>query len=330
MFAQGNTRLIARCAAIAAVYGLVTFAAADAARSQAWPSRPVTVVVPFTPGTAVDISARVVMDQVSRQVGQPFVVENRGGAGSTLGTNVVAKAAPDGHTILVSGSMASAHAIYSNLPYDTLRDFSAVASLGLQPLVLVTAPGKSFKTLPELIKAAKAGTLTYASAGVGSATHLAVERFRISAGFEAQHVPFRGAPEGLREVMAGRVDFYAVPVPPALALIKDGKLVALAISGTKRIGVLPDVPTTTELGHADSAYFLYGGVYVHAKTERAVVLKMHQEIEKALAAPAVQERLQKLGAEPMPMSQEAFDKYFRADVEGNIKLVKTAKIPMQQ
>jgi tripartite-type tricarboxylate transporter receptor subunit TctC len=315
--------------AIMALAATWFIAAPGAASAQSWPSRPVTVVVPFTPGTAVDISARVVMDEVSRQIGQPVVVENRGGAGSTIGTNLVAKAAPDGHTVLVTGSIASAHATFKSLPYDTLGDFVGVASLGLQPLVLVTAPSKGFKTLDELIKAAKAGSLTYASAGIGSATHLALERFRLSAGFQAQHVPFRGAPEGLREVIAGRVDFYSVPLPPALPLIKDGKLIALAVSADKRASVLPDVPTTVELGHKGSAYYLYGGVYVHAKTDRAIAQRLHQEIGKALQVPAVRERLAKLGAEPMPMSQPEFDKYFRDDVAANVKLVKDASIPQQ-
>ena len=175
---------------------------------------------------------RVVLDQVSKQVGQTIVVENRGGAGGTLGANVVAKAAPDGHTILASGALATAHSLYPKLPYDTLRDFVPVIPLGQQPMVLVTAPSKGFKTLGDLITAAKAkpGELNFASAGVGSASHFAAERLRISAGFEAQHIPFRGATEGLTEDLAGRVDFFFVPLAPALSLIKDGRLVALAVT----------------------------------------------------------------------------------------------------
>jgi tripartite-type tricarboxylate transporter receptor subunit TctC len=286
--------------------------------------------VPFTPGVTVDISARVVGEQVSKQVGQPVVIENRGGAGGTIGAGMVAKAAPDGHTLLVSGSLGSANAMFANLPYDTLRDFVGVHSLGLQPLVLVAGPDKPFKTLRELIAAAKArpGALNYASGGMGSATHLAGERIRISAGIDVQHVPFKGAAEALREVMAGRVDFYATPVPSALALIKSGKVVALAVSAQKRSSVLPDVPTTAELGLANSAYLLYAGLFAPAKTPLADLLKIHQEVDKAMQAPAVKERLQKLGAEPMPMSQADFDRYFRADVESNVMLVKDAKIEM--
>jgi tripartite-type tricarboxylate transporter receptor subunit TctC len=318
-----------RYAALASAAGWLAVLTAPAL-SQTWPVRTVTIVVPFTPGVTVDISARVVGEQVSKQVGQPVVIENRGGAGGTIGAGMVAKSAPDGHTLLVSGSLGSANAMFANLSYDTLRDFVGVHSLGLQPLVLVSAPDKPFKTLRELIATAKAkpGALNYASGGMGSATHLAGERIRIAAGIDVQHVPFKGAGEALREVMAGRVDFYATPVPSALALIKSGKVVALAVSAEKRSSVLPDVPTTAELGLSNSAYLLYAGLFAPAKTPPADLLRIHQEVDKAMQAPAVKERLEKLGAEPMPMSQAEFDRYFRADVESNVKLVKDAKIEM--
>jgi len=326
--------LCARNGWLAAVGCLVAVISADAAKaqSQAWPTKPITIVVPFTPGVTVDISARVVGEQLSRQIGQPVVIENRGGAGGTIGAAIVAKSEPDGHTLLVSGSLGSANAIFANLPYDTLRDFAGVHSLGLQPLVLVSPPDRAFKTLRELIAAAKAkpGTLNYGSGGIGSATHLAGERIRMSAGIDVQHVPFKGANDALREVMAGRLDWYATPIPSALELIRSGKVVALAVSASKRSSVLPDVPTTEELGLANSAYLLYAGLFAPAKTPRDVLVKIHQEIDKALQAPAVKERLQKLGAEPMPMSQPAFDKYFRDDVEDNVGLVKAANIPKQQ
>ena len=303
----------------------------QALSSQAWPSKTVTIVVPFTPGVTVDISARVVGEQLSRQIGQPVVIENRGGAGGTLGAGIVAKSEADGHTLLVSGSLGSANAIFANLSYDTLRDFAGVHSLGLQPLVLVSPPDRPFKTLRDLIAAAKAkpGTLNYGSGGIGSATHLAGERIRMSAGIDVQHVPFKGANDALREVMAGRLDWYATPIPSALELIRSGKVVALAVSATRRSSVLPDVPTTVELGLNNSAYLLYAGLFAPGKTPRDVLVKIHQEVDKALQASAVKERLQKLGAEPMPMSQPEFDKYFRDDVDGNIKLVKAAKIPPQ-
>ncbi len=297
-----------------------------------WPSRPVTVVIPFTAGTTVDISARVVMEQVARQVGQPVVIENRGGAGGTIGTNMVAKAAPDGHSLLVTGSLASANALYANQPYDAVRDFTPVISLGLQPLMLITGLDTGFKTLGDLIAAAKArpGMLNFASAGVGSATHFAAERFRMAAGFEAQHVPFRGATEAMTEVMAGRIHFYMAPIPSVLPLVKEGKVAALAVSAAKRAAVWPDVPTTVEAGLADSVYALYAGLFVAAKTPPDIVRRIYQETEKALSTPAVQERLKTVGAEPMPMSQEQFEAFYRDDVEANVKLARAAKIPMQQ
>jgi len=310
---------------------LVLTPAAAWSQAQSWPTKPVTIVVPFTPGVTVDISARVVGEQLSKQIGQPVVIENRGGAGGTIGAGIVAKADPDGHTLLVSGSLGSANAIFANLPYDTLRDFVGVHSLGLQPLVLVGPPDR-FKTLPELIAAAKAkpGTLNYGSGGIGSATHLAGERIRMSAGIDVQHVPFKGANDALREIMASRLDWYATPIPSALELIRSGKVIALAVSAVNRSSVLPDVPTTEELGLKDSAYFLYAGLFAPGKTPPDVLAKIHQEVDKALQAPAVRDRLKALGAEPMPMSQAAFDKYFRNDVQGNVKLVQAAKIPQQK
>ena len=321
----------ARCAIAAAAGWLIAVPGADAVRAQSSPGKAVTIVVPFTPGVTVDISARVVGEQLTKQIGQPVVIENRGGAGGTIGAGLVAKSEPDGHTLLVSGSLGSANAIFGNLPYDTLRDFAGVHSLGLQPLVLVSPPERPFKTFRDLIAAAKAkpGALNYGSGGIGSATHLASERIRISAGIDVQHVPFKGANDALREVMAGRLDWYATPIPSALELIRSGKVVALAVSATKRSSVLPDVPTTVELGLADSAYLLYAGLFAPSKTPRDTLLKIHQEVDKALQAPAVKERLQALGAEPMPMSQGEFDRYFRADVEGNVNLARAANIPKQ-
>jgi tripartite-type tricarboxylate transporter receptor subunit TctC len=271
------------------------------------------------------------LDQVSKRIGQPIVVENRSGAGGTLGANVVAKSAPDGYTILASGGLATAHAVYPARPYDTLRDFAPVIPLGMQPMVLVTAPSKGFKSLGDLIAAAKArpGVLNFTSAGIGSPSHFAAERLRISAGFEAQHIPFRGAAEALTEVLAGRADFSFIPLAPALALVKDGKLVALAVSTSKRATTLAQVPTTTEAGLANSVYDFWVGLFLPAKTPRDIVGRLHKETEMALQAASVQERLSKLGVEPMPMSQHQFDSYFRNEVETNVALVKAANIPTQ-
>jgi tripartite-type tricarboxylate transporter receptor subunit TctC len=258
------------------------------------------------------------------------VVENRPGAGGTIGGNTVAKAAPDGHTILVWGSIAAANALYTKLPYDTLRDFTPVAALGQTPLVVVTGAGR-FKSLSELVSTAKAnpGKLNYATVGVGSAAHFGTEQLAVSAGFSAQHVPFKGG-EWLTEVIAGRLDFAVVPVTSAIGLIRDGKLVPLAISSSTRFASLPNVPTMVEAGlKSDAVYPFYTGAYLPAGTPHAIAEKLHDEVMKALALPAVRERLAAVNVDPMPMTLAEFGSFFKKDVAANLELVKAAKIPRQ-
>jgi tripartite-type tricarboxylate transporter receptor subunit TctC len=261
------------------------------------------------------------------------VFDTRAGAGGTWGAAGVARAAPDGHTILLySSSFSISHSIHVNLPYDTFRDFLAVIPFGVQPTVLVTAPSKGFKTLNELVTAAKAkpGAMSFASAGIGAASQMAAERFRISAGFEALHIPFRGPTDALTAAMTGQVDFYFLPIAAALPLINDGKLTALAVSTAKRASALPDVPTTTEAGLKDSSYDFWVGIFVPAKTPPEIVAKLHDEAQKALDAPSVKDRYAKLGVEPLRMTQEEFAAYFRNDVEQTAQVVKAAKIQTQE
>jgi tripartite-type tricarboxylate transporter receptor subunit TctC len=303
-----------------------------AARAEEWPGKTVTAVAPFAAGSAADVMARVVLDQISKQVGRPIVVENRAGAGGTIGAGFVAKAAPDGYTVLAhSTSLAAAHGLYRSLPYDTLQDLMPVVPLGLQPMVLVTGPAKGWKTLGDLVAAAKSAAtpLNFASAGVGSASHLAVERLRIAAGFEAQHIPFKGAMEAFTEVIAGRVDLAFFPIAPALPLIREGKLVPLAASTSNRTVALPQVPTTAEAGVADSAYDFWVGLFLPARTPVAIVARLHRETERALQVEAVEQRLSKLGVEPMPLNREQFEAYFRKDVAAHVEIVKAARIPAQ-
>jgi len=302
------------------------------AAGQDWPTRNITVIVPLGAGSASDIIARVVMEQVGRQLGQSIVVENRPGAGGTIGANMVAKAAPDGYTILIYGALASAHALYSKLPYDSLSDFVPVAALGQQPLVVVVSPAKGYKTLADLVAAGKAkpGALNYSTAGVGSASHFGAERLRASAGFEAQHIPFKGAAEAVTDVVAERSDFSVQLPATTLPLIKDGKLAALAVSAEKRTSLMPDVPTTIEAGlPRNSVYPFYTGVYLPAKTPHEITEKLAREIGRALEETAVQSRLATLGVEPMLMTQAAFAKFLHEDIEANVALVKAAKIPTQ-
>jgi len=306
--------------------------AAGAAFAQDWPTKSVTAVVPLGAGSASDIVARVVMDQVSKQIGQPVVVENRPGAGGTIGANAVAKSAPDGYTLLIYGALNTAHAMHAKLPYDTFRDFVPVIALGQQPLVIVTSPGKGYKSLKDMIAAAKAkpGLLNYSSVGVGSASHFGAERLRIAGGFEAQQVPFKGAADAVMDVVADRSDFSVQLTATTLPMIKDGKLVPLAVSAHSRIPSLPDTPTTVELGlPPESVYPFYTGVYLPANTPPAIVERLHREIGKALEAPAVQARFAQLGVQPLPGSQPEFAKFFHDDVNATIELAKAAKIQPQ-
>ena len=302
------------------------------ALAQSWPTKRVTVVVPFTAGSATDIMARTVAQRLSEQLGQPFIVENRPGAGGTIGMTAVARAEPDGHTILVhSSSYTITPTTYPNTPYDTVRDLTGITPLALLPQVLVISPDKNLKTVPDLVKAAKAkpGAMNYASAGVGTATQLNAERFRLGAGIEVVHVPFKGTPEALTEIIAGRVDYYFCPVNAVLPLIAGKKLLALAMGSTKRSLALPDVATTLEAGIPNSDYNFWVGMAVPSKTPRDVVNRLHAETAKALESAEVRASMAKLGAEPMLMKLEEFDSYIRNEIKTNAALVKAAGITAQ-
>jgi tripartite-type tricarboxylate transporter receptor subunit TctC len=309
----------------AAALGVIVVPAA----AQGWPTRTISAISPFSAGNAVDITGRVVLDQVSRQLGQPIIIENRPGAGGTTAFNSVAKANPDGYTILLgSSTFSSGVVLHKTLPYDTLRDFAAVIPFGAQASVLVAAPSKGFKTVADLVAAAKAkpGAMNYASAGIGAASHIAAERFRLATGIVGQHVPFRGPNEALAEVLAGRIDFYFLPIAPALPLVKNGQLVPLAVSTAQRAPSMPDVPTTAEAGYPAARYLFWSGLFVPAKTPTDVVGKLYDETRKALDLPNVQESLSKIGVQPMRMTSAEFQKYFAEDVAETVKLAKEAGI----
>ncbi len=297
--------------------------------AQTWPAKPIRVIVPFSPGGAVDVVARVVMEQVSKELGQPIVVDNRVGAGGTIGAAAVAKADPDGYTILVhSSSHTVAPALFAKLPYDAVGDFAAVIPLGSQPTALFVPAARGYATVKDFVTAAKAGKMSYGSGGVGNATHLNAERFQLSAGFKAEHVPFKGSPEALREVAAGRIDFSFSTLSPALPLVKEGRVQVLAVSSRQRASALPEVPTTLEAGYPDSDYNFWIGMLVPRGTSREIIDRLHKESAKALQLPQVQARLRALGADPMPMSSAEFDKLIVDEVAVNRALVKAAGIPM--
>jgi tripartite-type tricarboxylate transporter receptor subunit TctC len=303
-----------------------------AARAATWPTKPIRIVVPYAPGSATDLVPRTVFEQVGRQVGQSFVVENRPGGGTTIGSAQVKQAEPDGHTILVhSNAIITVPAIQLNVPYDPVKDFSGLTPLGNVPLVLVVSPSKGMKTVKELIDVAKSkpGEINYGAAGIGTAPHLAMERFRLAAGFEGQLIPFKGAPEALTETMTGRVDMYFAPITPALPLIRDGKLLALAVSSSRRAAALPDVPTTIEAGVPESDMDFWVGAFVPKKTPRDIVAKMQAEIATAIEAPETKRKLTTLGVEQMIMTPDAFDARIAKEAEIAKKLAKAANIQPQ-
>ena len=312
---------------------LVLAVAAPQALAQAnYPDKPIRFIVPFTAGSGTDIVARTLGEALGRSLGQPIIVENRPGAGGTLGAAQVAKSVPDGYTLLVhsAGHVANA-SIYPSLPYDTLKDFSCVTTLASLPNVLIVSPAKGYKTLAELVDKARAnpGTLNYGSAGMGSATHMNAEIFRRSAKFDAVHIPFKGTPEAMTETATGRIDYFFAPLSSAIPLIKDGRLQALAVGTAQRSSVLPNVPTTLEAGYPQSDYVFWVALLAPSGTPRAIVDRLNSEAAKALGAPEMKDKLATLGAESMVMASPACDAFFRAETARMADVVKAAGIKVQ-
>ena len=292
------------------------FAVASATAQAAYPSKVIKIIVPFTAGSATDIMARIVGEKLTTSMGQPVVVENRPGAGGTLGASQVAKSEPDGYTLLVvsTGHVVNP-ALYANLNYDTLGDFVGVTPLAALPSVLVVGASSPIKNVAELIATAKAkpGQLNYASAGVGSATHVNAEKFRAQANIQLTHIPFKGTPETIVETSAGRVDFMFTPVLASIPSIRDNRMRAIAVSTAKRSSALPDIPTVAEAGLPGFVFDFWIGMLAPAKTPKAIVNKLNAEVRNILQLPDVKDRLSKLGADPMTMSSEQFDAYIKED-----------------
>jgi tripartite-type tricarboxylate transporter receptor subunit TctC len=287
------------------------------AQEAPFPSRPLRIIVPFTPGSVTDVMGRSVSDKLAANLGQPVVVENRPGAGGTIGIGQVAKSPPDGYTlVVVSAGYAVNPVIYDNLPYDSAKDLAGVIPLGNLPSVLFVSPAIGVKSVQELIALAKAkpGTLNYPSAGIGSASHVNAEKFRAVTGINAVHVPLKGAPEMITETMAGRTQFGTVGISAAQSAIRDGRLIALAVSSKKRAPNLPDVPTVAEAGVPGAEFDFWIGVLAPGQTPRPIIHKLHAEFDRALQSPEVRDRHAKLGADPMPMSPEQFDAQMREDL----------------
>ena len=294
-----------------------------------WPSKPIKAVVPFAAGAATDIVARAVLEQVSKQLGQPIIIDNKPGAGGTIGIGLVAHAEPDGYTILVqSNSYAVIPSTYKSLSFDVARDMVGVTALASVPMVLVTSPGKGARSLPDFVKMAKAkpGSMNYASAGTGGATHLGAERLNMAAGIKGVHVPYKSSGEALTEVLAGRVDYYFSPIGLAAQYLKTDKLVALAVSGKTRSSALPDVPTSLEAGLPNSDYEVWIGMFAPARTPRAIINRLNEETVKALRSSELREKFNTLVMDVMPMSPAEFDAFLKKDIQLNTDLVKAAGI----
>lgn len=296
---------------------LILLATAPSAIADTWPSKPIKAEVPFGAGSATDIIPRIVFEQLQGQLGQTIVVENRGGAGGTIGALQVVKSDPDGYTWLVHSSAHTvAPALYANLPFKPETDLVPMSMIGSVPNVLIISPSKGIKTIQDFVAYGKAnpGKLNFASVGIGSAVHLSAERFRVSAGYDAVHIPFKGGAEALAEVIAGRVDYYFCPIATALPHIREGKLLALAVSSKTRAAQLPNVPTTLEAGFPDSDYTLWVGILGPAGTPKTVTDKLNGEMKKALESPALREKLDRIGVQTMPMSPDEFGALINAEL----------------
>jgi tripartite-type tricarboxylate transporter receptor subunit TctC len=294
-----------------------------------WPTRQMRVIVPIAAGSGIDIVARTVSQQLAKQLGRPFVIENRPGGATTTGAAAVASAAPDGYTILFhSVAFTVTPSTVANLPYDVARDFAGVMPITNTPLLVVSPPGR-FKSVGDLVAKAKAdkGAMNYATPGYGAAAHFTSERFRLAAGFEAQQIPFRGTVEAVTEVVAGRVAFYFAPLTTVQLLIQEGRLDALATTSRKRVSALPNVPTTIEAGYPDSDFDFWVGMFVPSKTPRDIVEKLYVETRKAAELPELRAQMAAIGGEPMEaMTPVEFDDYVRKEIARNAAIAKAAGI----
>jgi tripartite-type tricarboxylate transporter receptor subunit TctC len=309
------------------VAGIVVFVAA--AHADNWPSRLIKATIPFGAGSAADVVPRVVFDRLAAELGQAIVVENRPGAGGTIGTAAVVKADADGYSILAqSSALAISPAIYPKLPFDITRDLTSALMIGVSANVMIVPVSRPWKTVQDFIADAKArpGSIAFGSVGVGSAVHISAEKFRLAAGIETTHVPYRGGAEVIADILGGRIDFYFCPLATALPLIKEGRVHALVISTPKRAAELPDVPTPAEVGlkNAESVFWL--GVFMPAKTPRDIIDRFHDAGTKALAEPSMQESLAKLGVEPFPMTPAQMDAFVAQEIAENLEVIKAAGI----
>jgi tripartite-type tricarboxylate transporter receptor subunit TctC len=317
--------MLPRTFAAALALGAASALAQDAST---YPSKPIHIVVPFTAGSATDILARTFGERMTAAWGQPVVIENKPGAGGSIGAGVVAKSPPDGYTlVVVSTGHVVNDVLYQNLGFDTVADFAGVAPLANLPSVLVVPPSLGVKSVKDLVALAKSkpGELNFTSAGIGSASHINQEKFLHTTGIKSVHIPMKGTPDMLNEMMGGRVQMGWMPLISSVGTLKDGKLTALAVSTHERSSVLPNVPTIAEAGYPDAEFNFWVAMLAPAKTPRDIVRKLNAEIQKAAQTPEMKKRLESLGAEPMPMDPDKFDAFLRSEHDTLGKVMQAAK-----
>jgi tripartite-type tricarboxylate transporter receptor subunit TctC len=317
-------RLLA--AAVAAAIG----AAAHA--QSTYPNKPVRLIISFTPGSAIDIVGRIVATKLAEIWGQPVIPENRAGAGGSIGSALVVQSPPDGYTLLANSSAhASNPAIYAKLPYDTLKDFTNLSPLAGQPNVLIVGPQSGWKTLADFLAAARAkpGELNFSSAGLGSGTHLNLEKLMLMSDTKVTHVPYKGTPEAISDTIAGRVCCYFAPITAAVPHVTGGKAVGLGVSSAKRAALLPDVPTVAEAGVSGFEYTLWLGLWGPPGMPADVAAKINRDVQAALASPDIKERLQKIGAEPMQMTIPEFTQFVQREIADSQRIIQAAGLKPQ-
>lgn len=311
---------------------LALFSTVCAAQPQHFPNKPIRMIVGFTPGSEIDVVARLLNQEISENWGQRVVVDNRTGAGGTVGGAIAATAAPDGYTLFFNSvSHTASQALYSKLPYDTLRDFAGVSQATSAPNVLVVAPTQGIKSVKELLALArqKSGQINFGSAGVGSGTHITGEMFRLAEQLNVSHVPYKGVPELLADTVTGRIHYSFSPIGNTLPFVKDRRLIALAVTTTARSPSLPEVPTVAESAIPGFEWDQWYGLFAPAKTPRAIVNQLSKEMARVLALPDIRERLAFRGSVPKPSTPEQFDKFVRAEVEKVTKAIKAGGIKIE-
>ena len=304
-----------------------------AAHAQTYPAKPVRLIVPFAPGGSADLVGRLIAQEMSASLGQPVVVENKGGASGMLGNDFVAKSAPDGYTLTVGtlGPFAVNQTLYEHVPYDNLRDFAPITLTGISSHILVAHPSVPVQNVGELIALAKAkpGHLTFASSGTGNATHLTFELFKARAGIDIVHVPYKGGGPAMADLVGGQVLFSFASMASAVPFVKAGRLRAIAVSGGQRSALFPDVPTVAEQGLTGFASEDWQGILAPAKTPADIVQKLNGEIGRILAVPEVKAKLTAAGFDPKPSTPEWFGQFIQAETVKWAKLLKGIGIKAQ-